>query len=86
MTDLPDQGGDGTPRSRLLVGDTGRRYATELLKRAYAAEMLSHEELERRLDIVCSARVRGDLRPAIEDLPDYQRVRSARRLQRFWLD
>ncbi|MGH9043575.1 MAG: DUF1707 domain-containing protein, partial [Acidimicrobiales bacterium] len=46
-----------TPRSRVLVGETGRRYAGELLKRAYASGLMSYEEMERRLDIVYAARV-----------------------------
>ncbi|MGH9304881.1 MAG: DUF1707 SHOCT-like domain-containing protein [Acidimicrobiales bacterium] len=84
MSDLRGERDGDTPRSRVLVGETGRRYAEELLKRAFASGQMSHDEMDRRLDIVYSARVRGDLRPAIEDLPDYQRVRSSKRLQRFW--
>ncbi len=82
--DLPAE--QGTPRSRVLVGETGRQYATELLKRAFTSGLISYEEMELRLDIVNSAHVRAELRPAIEDLPDYQQVRASPRLQRFWLD
>ena len=84
MVPLPPDRGDA--RGRFLVGDTGRRYAVELVKRAYASELISLEDMGRRLDIVLLARVRADLRPALVDLPDYQRVRATRRLERFWID
>jgi len=84
MVEPPAEG--NTPKSRLLVGDTARRYALELLKRACTAGLISFPELERRLEIVYSARVRSQLRPALEDLPEYPRVRATKRLDHFWLD
>ena len=73
-------------RGRLLIGETGRSYAMELVKRAYTSGLISFDEMGQRLDIINSARVRADLRPALSDLPDYHRVRATQRLERFWID
>jgi hypothetical protein len=42
--------------------------------------------LDHRLSVVLEARVRDDLRPALEDLEEYQLVRVNPRLWAYWLD
>lgn len=60
--------------------------AVELVKRANAAGRLTQDELEARLVVILAARTRMDLRPALEDLPDYRKVRAQKRFERYWLD
>jgi hypothetical protein len=73
-------------RSKLRVGDTTRDLAAGVLQRAYAKGQLTRPELDERLALVFAARIRNDLRPALEDLEEYQLVRSDPKLWRYWLD
>lgn len=73
-------------RGRLRVGDRGKELAAGLLQRAFAKGQLSKDELEHRLSVVLEARVRNDLRPALEDLEEYQLVRTNPRRWQYWLD
>jgi hypothetical protein len=73
-------------RSRLRVGDRTRDLAAGVLQRAYAKGQLTRPELDERLGRVLEARIRNDLRPALEDLEEYQLVRSDPKLWRYWLD
>jgi hypothetical protein len=73
-------------RGRLRVGEKGKERAVSVLQRAFAKGQLSKEELDLRLSIVLEARIRNDLRPALEDLEEYQLVRANPRLWQFWLD
>jgi hypothetical protein len=68
-------------RGRLRVGDRGKDRASGVLQRAFAKGQLSKEELGQRLSVVFDARVRNDLRPALEDLEEYQLVRANPRLR-----
>jgi hypothetical protein len=78
--------GSASGRGSLLVGDKGRNMAVELVKRANTAGQLSLDELEARLVVILAARTRMDLRPALEDLPDYRKIRAQKRFERYWLD
>ena len=82
----PHSDGRLSVRGRLRVGDQSRDMAAGVLQRAFAKGQLSKEELDDRLGLVFAARIRNDLRPAIEDLVEYQTVRSDPRLWRLWLD
>jgi len=62
-------------RGRLRVGDRGKELAAGLLQRAFAKGQLSKDDLDHRLSVVLEARIRNDLRPALEDLEEYQLVR-----------
>lgn len=73
-------------RSKLRVGDRTRDVAAGVLQRAYAKGQLTRPELDERLGLVFAARIRNDLRPALEDLEEYQLVRSDPKLWRYWLD
>jgi Domain of unknown function (DUF1707) len=73
-------------RSQLRVGDRSRDLAAGVLQRAFAKGQLTHDELEDRLALVFAARIRNDLRPVLEDLEEYQLVRSDPKLWRYWLD
>ena len=73
-------------RGRLRVGDRGKELAAGLLQRAFAKGQLSKDELDHRLSVVLEARVRNDLRPALEDLEEYQLVRVNPRMWAYWLD
>jgi Domain of unknown function (DUF1707) len=73
-------------RSQLRVGDKGRERAAGVVQRAFAMGQLTHDELDARLALVLSARVRNDLRPVLEDLEEYQLLRSNPEMWRFWLD
>ena len=73
-------------RARTRVGDKGRERAVGVLQRAFAKGQLTHEELERRVEVVYRAQVRNDLRSVLEDLPEYQALRVDRRMKAFWLD
>lgn len=73
-------------RGRLRVGDSGRQLAIGVLQRAMEKGQLSLDEFEDRVAIVLHAKIRGDLRPVLEDLEEYQLVRMNRRLWRSWLD
>jgi hypothetical protein len=82
----PQPGNPLSVRGRLRVGDRGKELAVGLLQRAFAKGQLSKEELDHRLSVVLEARVRDDLRPALEDLEEYQLVRVNPRLWAYWLD
>jgi hypothetical protein len=82
----PDPDGGLSVRGRLRVGDQSRDLAAGVLQRAFSKGQLSKQELDDRLAIVFTARIRNDLRPALEDLVEYQAVRSNPRLWRLWLD
>ncbi|HEY6474032.1 MAG TPA: DUF1707 domain-containing protein [Acidimicrobiales bacterium] len=73
-------------RARTRVGDAGRERAIGVLQRAFAKGQLTHEELDRRVEVVYRAQIRNDLRPVLEDLPEYQALRVDRRMKAFWLD
>ena len=73
-------------RSRLRVGDRSRDLAVGVLKRAYAKGLLSLDDFESRTAAAYAATTRGDLRPLLEDLPEYQAVRANRRMWPYWLD
>jgi hypothetical protein len=73
-------------RSQLRVGDAARELAAGVLQRAFAKGQLTRHELDERLSLVHAAQVRNDLRPALEDLEEYQLVRSDPKLWRYWLD
>jgi hypothetical protein len=73
-------------RGRLRVGDAGRERAVGVLKRALARGQLSSDEFEDRVGIVYAATVRDDLKPALDDLEEYQAVRADLRMWRYWLD
>jgi hypothetical protein len=82
----PHSDGRLTVRGRLRVGDQSRDLAAGVLQRAFSKGQLSKQELDDRLAIVFAARIRNDLKPALEDLVEYQAVRSNPRLWRLWLD
>lgn len=82
----PQPGKKPSIRSQLRVGDKGKDRAAGVLQRAFARGQLTRQELDERLVLVFTARVRKDLRPALEDLEEYQLVRSDRRYWRYWLD
>ena len=73
-------------RSQLRVGDGARDLAVGVLQRAFAKGQLTRHELDDRLSLVLAARTRSDLRPALEDLEEYQVVRSDPKMWRYWLD
>lgn len=73
-------------RSQLRVGDGGRELAAGVLQRAFVKGQLTRHELDERLSLVLGARIRKDLRPALEDLEEYQLVRSDPKMWRYWLD
>ena len=73
-------------RGRLRVGDKSRDRAAGVLQRAFSKGQLSKDDLDERLTMVFGAQVRNDLRPALEDLEEYQNVRADPRMWRFWLD
>jgi hypothetical protein len=75
-----------TDRSRIRLGDAGRERAIGVLQRAYAKGELDPEEFERRVGVAYAAQIRHDLRPILEDLPEYQAVRLTRAMTAFWLD
>jgi uncharacterized protein DUF1707 len=82
----PQPGNPLSVRGRLRVGDRGKELAAGLLQRAFAKGQLSKDDLDDRLSLVLEARVRNDLRPALEDLEEYQLVRLNPRLWAYWLD
>jgi hypothetical protein len=82
----PHSDGGLSLRGRLRVGDQSRDLAAGVLQRAFSKGQLSKQELEDRLAIVFAARIRNDLKPALDDLVEYQAVRSNPRLWRLWLD
>jgi hypothetical protein len=57
-----------------------------VLQLAFAKGQLTRDELDERLATVLVARTRNDLRPVLEDLEEYQLVRSDPKMWRFWLD
>jgi hypothetical protein len=73
-------------RSQLRVGDGARDLAVGVLQRAFVKGQLTQHEFEERLSLVLAARIRNDLRPALEDLEEYQLVRSDAKMWRYWLD
>jgi hypothetical protein len=81
-----DPEGAPTSRGRIRLGDDGRERAIGVLQRAYAKGQLPHEEFERRVEVVFQAQIRHDLRPALEDLPEYRALRANPRMKVFWLD
>jgi Domain of unknown function (DUF1707) len=82
----PQPGKQPSVRSQLRVGDKGRERAAGVLQRAFAKGQLTRDELDERLATVLVARTRNDLRPVLEDLEEYQLVRSDPKMWRFWLD
>jgi hypothetical protein len=88
VAEPPAQSGDSdlTPRARTRVGDAGRERAIGVLQRALAKGQLAVDEFERRVEIAYAAQIRHDLRPILEDLPEYQKVRADARMRAFWLD
>jgi hypothetical protein len=80
--------GDRAPsvRSQLRVGDAARDLAAGVLQRAFVKGQLTRHELDERLALVFAARIRSDLKPALEDLEEYQLVRSDPKMWRYWLD
>lgn len=73
-------------RAKLRVGDRTRDLAAGVLQRAFAKGQLTRPELDERLVLVFDAHIRNDLRPALEDLEEYQLVRSDPKLWRYLLD
>ena len=82
----PQRNKASSVRSRLRVGDAARDLAAGVLQRAFAKGQLTQAELDNRLAAVLAARTRSDLRPALEDLEEYQLVRSDPKMWRYWLD
>jgi hypothetical protein len=81
--------GDGpalTARSRIRLGDKGRERAIGVLQRAFAKGQLTKEEFEQRVEVASAARMRHDLRPVLEDLPEYCDLRANPKMVAFWLD
>jgi hypothetical protein len=70
----------------MRVGDSGRETAVGVLKRAFAKGQLTHAEFEARVEAAYRAATRNDLRPLLQDLPEYQAVRADPRMKAFWLD
>jgi DUF1707 SHOCT-like domain len=70
----------------MRVGDTGRETAVGVLKRAFANGQLNQEEFEARVEAAYGAAIRNDLRPLLQELPEYQAVRANPRLKAYWLD
>jgi hypothetical protein len=60
----------------MRVGDAGRETAVGVLKRALAKGQLTQDEFEARVMAAYRAAIRNDLRPLLEELPEYQAVRS----------
>jgi hypothetical protein len=83
---VPPENSGRSGRARTRVGDKGPERAIGVLQRVFAKGQLTSEELERRVEVVCRAQIRNDLRPVLEDLPEYQAVRVDRRMKAFWLD
>ncbi len=73
-------------RGQLRVGDGARELAAGVVQRAFVKGQLTRGELDERLSLVFAARTRRDLRPALEDLEEYQLVRSNPKMWRYWLD
>lgn len=82
----PRRNNTSSVRSQLRVGDGARDLAAGVLQRAFAKGQLTRHELDERLSLVLAARARNDLRPALEDLEEYQLVRSDPSMWRYWLD
>jgi Domain of unknown function (DUF1707) len=82
----PQPGKKSSVRRQLRVGDKGKDRAAGVLQRAFARGQLTREELDDRLALVFAARIRSDLRPALEDLEEYQLIRSDPKMWRYWLD
>jgi transcription initiation factor IIE alpha subunit len=86
---MSNSGGENRPisvRGRLRVGDSGRELAVGVLKRVFEKGQLTQEELEERVGLAYAAKIRHDLRPLLEDLEEYQRIRINRCVWRYWLD
>jgi uncharacterized protein DUF1707 len=62
VTSVPEE-------SPLLIGDEARDRAVRRLQEAYTAGFISHEELDKRLDQVLTAKVNGELVAALISLP-----------------
>lgn len=73
-------------RGRLRLDEAGRELAINMLKRAAGTGQLSLDEFDDRVALVYGATIRDELRPAIQDLAEYQAVRADPRLMRYWLD
>ena len=87
MAKTPARSGAESSRRRFMrVGDSGRETAVGVLKRAFAKGQLTHEEFETRVEAAYKAAIRNDLRPLLEDLPEYQAVRANPRMKVYWLD
>lgn len=86
VCDEPQSDNPLSTRGRLRVGDRGKELASGVLQRAFAKGQLSKNELDQRLSVVFAARIRNDLKSALEDLEEYQLVRSDPVMWRYWLD
>jgi hypothetical protein len=73
-------------RNLMRLGDSGRETAVGVLKRAFAKGQLTKDEFDTRVEAAYQAAIRDDLRPLLEDLPEYQIVRADPRMKAFWLD
>ena len=62
----------------LLASDEERDRAARALRRHYAAGRIDEDDLESRLDVVVSARTRGELAVLFRDLPSSRGSRVAR--------
>lgn len=62
MTSLPEE-------SSLLVGEGARDSAVQRLQEAYTEGLISHDELNERLDQVLTAKVNSELVSALASLP-----------------
>jgi Domain of unknown function (DUF1707) len=82
------QGGDpeAVPAGLIRLGDSGRETAVGVLKRAFAEGQPTQDEFEARVVAAYRAAIRADLCPWLEDLPEYQIVRSNPRRKGSWLD
>jgi hypothetical protein len=77
----------GSPGGRVRGSATKAANAPSgVLQRAFAKGQLTTEEFERRVEVAYRAEIRHDLDPVLEDLPEYQAVRSDRLMKAFWLD
>jgi hypothetical protein len=73
-------------RNSMRLGDSGRETAVGVLKRAFAEGHLTKDEFDARVEAAYRAAIRDDLRPLLEDLPEYQIVQADPRMKAFWLD
>ncbi|GAA1018168.1 hypothetical protein Aple_033740 [Acrocarpospora pleiomorpha] len=55
---------------RVRISDDDRDRTVQRLQRAFAAGLITREEMDDRLELAFTARSHGDLAPAVADLPD----------------